>query len=239
MSRRLLLPLVFGIVGTVVLLALGTWQLQRASWKSGIIAQIEARLEAQPVAVPPAALPAEHQYLRVYEEGELLPEEVHVYTSFPPHGVGYRVIAPFETREGRRLLLDRGFIPIDEKAAARRAGPMAVQGTLHWPQETDRFTSDPDREANIWFARDTSRMADALRTEPVMIVADYADLLADVEQEPYPLAMPVTVNIPNNHLEYVVTWYGLAFVWAGMTVYWIWRARRPDHDVPDGVEERA
>lgn len=221
--RRLVLPLLFGLVGTAVLVALGTWQLQRMAWKGDIIARIEARLAADPVAVPPDANPDEHQYLRVREDGVVLPGELHVYTSVPPHGVGYRVVAPFEIGESRVVLLDRGFVPIADKDAERPIGPLAVEGALHWPQETDRFTADPDREANIWFARDAVRMAEALDTEPVMLVTERSSAPAAA------LAQPVTVNIPNNHLEYVLTWYGLAVVWAGMTVYWLWRiTRRPD-----------
>jgi surfeit locus 1 family protein len=220
MIRRLALPLLFGLVGTAVLVALGTWQLQRLAWKEEIIARIEGRLVAEPVPVPAGANRQEHQYLRVREEGVVLPGELHVYTSVPPHGVGYRVIAPFEIGEGRRILLDRGFVPIGDKDAQRPLGPLAVEGALHWPQETDRFTADPDREANIWFARDAERMAEALGTEPVLLVTERSSAQAAA------LAQPVTVNIPNNHLEYVVTWYGLAVVWAGMTVYWLWRIRR-------------
>jgi surfeit locus 1 family protein len=220
MSPRLVLPILFGLVGTAVLVALGTWQHQRLTWKEDIIARIEARLAADPAPVPGGANADEHQYLRVAEEGILLPGELHVYTSVPPHGVGYRVVAPFEIEPGRRVLLDRGFVPIGEKDAARDTGPIAVEGALHWPQETDRFTADPDREANIWFARDTELMAEALETEPVMLVAERSSALDA------PLPQPVSVNIPNNHLEYVVTWYGLAVVWAGMTVYWLWRITR-------------
>jgi surfeit locus 1 family protein len=220
MTRRLILPLLFGLVGTAVLVALGTWQLERLAWKEDIIARIEARLAAEPVPVPLSASPQEHQYLRVREEGVVLPGELHVYTSVPPHGVGYRVIAPFEIAEGRRVLLDRGFVPIGDKDAGRPIGPLAVEGALHWPQETDRFTADPDLEANIWFARDAERMAAALGTEPVLLVTERSSAPAAA------FAQPVTVNIPNNHLEYVLTWYGLAVVWAGMTVYWLWRIRR-------------
>jgi surfeit locus 1 family protein len=223
MTRRLVLPLLFGLFGSAILVALGSWQLQRMAWKEEIIARIEARLASDPVAVPFGANPDEHQYLRVREEGVVLPGELHVYTSVPPHGVGYRVVAPFEIAGGRRVLLDRGFVPIGEKDDLREIGPLAVEGALHWPQETDRFTADPDRDANIWFARDAERMADALGTEPVMLVIERSSIPAAA------LAQPVTVNIPNNHLEYVVTWYGLAVVWAGMTVYWLWRiTRRPN-----------
>ena len=130
--------------------------MQRLAWKTEILAQIEARLAAAPVAVPPQPTREADQYLRVRADGAIEPGELHVYTSAPPRGVGYRVIAPLELADGRRILLDRGFVPIDEKDAARRLGPIAVEGSLLWPHETDRFTAAPDREKNIWFARDVT-----------------------------------------------------------------------------------
>ncbi len=220
MTRRLIAPLAFGLGGIAILLALGVWQLQRLAWKEGILAEIAARTEAAPVAIPAAPTEAEHEYLRVAAAGALEPGELHVYTSAPPRGVGYRVIAPFRLEDGRLVLLDRGFVPIADKVATRPPGPIRVEGSLLWPDETDSFTSPPDREKNIWFARDVPLMAEALGTEPVMVVAAATD---DPEG---PMPIPPGVNIRNDHLEYAVTWFGLAAVWALMTVYLLWRIKR-------------
>lgn len=219
MSRRMIAPLLFGIVGVAILLGLGTWQVRRLAWKTDIIARIEARMAADPVALPDVPDPETDAYLRVRVEGEILPGELHVYTSAPPHGVGYRVIVPLLTGEGRRVLLDRGFVPIEEKDLARHVGPITVEGSLAWPRETDSYTSEPDREKNIWFARDVGLMAGALGTEPVMVVTTASD---DPGQ---PIPQPVTVNIRNDHLGYAITWFSLALVWALMTVYLLWRIK--------------
>jgi surfeit locus 1 family protein len=217
--RRLLLPLAFGLIGTAILIGLGLWQVQRLAWKNGIIATIEARLAADPVDLPALPDPEADRYRLVAVAGVFLPGEAHVYTSAPPRGVGYRVIAPFETADGRRILVDRGFVPIGDKDATRPLGPAAVGGALVWPDETDRFTSPPDRDANIWFARDVALMSTALGTEPVMIAA------ATATGPDAPMPLPVTVNIRNDHLGYAVTWFGLATVWAVMTVFWLWRIK--------------
>nr|MBA3325768.1 SURF1 family protein [Paracoccaceae bacterium] len=160
------------------------------------------------------------EYLRVRAEGVLGPGELHVYTSAPPFGVGYRVIAPMAIADGRRILIDRGFVPVDAKDAPRPAGPLTVEGALMWPDETDGFTSTPDREKNIWFARDVDLMAAALETAPVMLVAAVSDDPAA------PMPLPVGVNIRNDHLGYAITWFGLATVWAVMTGYLLWRIKR-------------
>jgi surfeit locus 1 family protein len=220
MARRMVGPLISGVVGVAMLLALGVWQVQRLGWKTEILARIEARLEAAPVEVPAEPDAGRDQYLRVRAEGSIEPGELHVYTSAAARGVGYRVIAPLVLADGRRILLDRGFVPIGEKERARHVGPIAVEGTLAWPQETDRFTSPPDRAKNIWFARDVPLMAAALGTEPVMLVVAASD------DPGGPAPLPVTVNIRNDHLGYAVTWFGLAIVWSVMTGYLLYRIKR-------------
>lgn len=220
MTRRMIAPLVFGLVGVAILLALGFWQLQRLEWKRGVLAEIDARMSAAAVEVPAAPTEDAHEYLHVAVAGTLEPGELHVYTSAPPRGVGYRVIAPLRLADGRRVLLDRGFVPIEDKDAPRPPGRLRVEGALLWPNETDSWTSAPDLAKNIWFARDVPAMAAALDTEPVMIVAAATDDPAG------PTPLPVGVNIPNDHLEYALTWFSLAAVWAVMTGYLLWRIKR-------------
>jgi surfeit locus 1 family protein len=220
MTRRMIGPLVFGIGGIAVLVWLGVWQLHRLEWKTAILERIEAGLAAEPVPVPAAPEPEADAYLKVEARGRLAPGELHVYTSAPGRGVGYRVIAPLVLDDGRRVLVDRGFVPIEAKDAVRPPGPVTIVGNLAWPRETDRWTSPPDREENLWFARDVAPMAEALGTEPVMVVAS----ASDGPEAPTP--MPVTDNIPNDHLGYAITWFGLAVVWAVMTGYLLWRINR-------------
>jgi surfeit locus 1 family protein len=221
MNRRMIAPLLFGVVGVAILLTLGAWQMRRLAGKTEIIETIEARMSAPAVPIPARPDPEADRYRHVRTEGEILPGELHVYTSAPPRGVGYRVIVPLELEDGRRILLDRGFVPIDEKDAARHLGRITVEGALQWPRETDSFTSPPDRDRNIWFARDVAIMSAALDTEPMLLVTAASD---DPEQ---PMPLPVAINIRNDHLEYAITWFSLALVWAVMTVYLLWRIKRP------------
>jgi surfeit locus 1 family protein len=220
MTRRMIAPILFGIFGVTVLVWLGVWQVQRLAWKTALLAEIDARLAAAPVPIPADPAPDRDRYMRVAARGAIGAGELHVYTSAPGRGVGYRVVVPLTLADGRRILLDRGFVPIGEKAAPRRVGAVAVEGSLDWPRETDRFTAAPDRAGNIWYARDVPLMAEALGTLPVMLVAAAAD------DPGGPTPMPVSVNIPNNHLQYAVTWFGMAVVWALMTVYLLWRIKR-------------
>lgn len=214
---RLLFLAVFGVTGLAVLLALGTWQLRRLDWKEALLADIEARIAADPVALPAAPDADNDRYLPVTVSGEMLPGEAHVLVSVKRVGAGYRIIAPFETEDGRRVLIDRGFVPVADKTRSRATGPMTVTGNLHWPDEIDSYTPDNDLTGNTWFSRDVPTLAAHLKTRPVLIVARS-------QTDPHVTPLPVdTSGIPNDHLQYAVTWFGLAAVWAAMTGYFLWR----------------
>jgi surfeit locus 1 family protein len=222
--RRVVFLLLVGLLGACVLVGLGTWQVQRLAWKTGVLAQIDARIAEPPIALPAAFQPDRDRYTPVRVDGAFLPGELHVLVSVKQVGPGYRIIAPFQTEDGRRILIDRGFVPSEAKAMPRRTGPAQVTGNLHWPRETDAFTPAADLDGNTWFARDVPAMAAALDTEPVLIVAAS-------RTDPGVTPLPVdTAGIPNDHLEYAVTWFSLAAIWAGMTGFFLWRTRARHND---------
>ncbi|MFY0311651.1 SURF1 family protein [Leisingera sp. D0M16] len=220
--RRVIFLLIISGAGLAVLIGLGTWQLQRKAWKEGILATIEERIAgAAAQALPEALDPEADKYRPVRLDGEIGADELHVLTSIKDIGPGYRVISPFTLEDGRRVLIDRGFVPAKDKQADRLAGPAAIEGNIHWPQETDSYTPAPDLAANIWYARDADRMAEQLGTEPVMIV-----LRSNPEGEAGLRPVPVsTSGIPNDHLQYAITWFSLAIIWAVMTLYFLRRSR--------------
>lgn len=220
MTRRMILPLLFGLAGCAILIALGSWQMQRLAWKQAILAQISARLADTPVALPVVPDPTVDKYLPVRVAGRFTGTGIDVLASLRGVGAGYRVIAAFQTDDGRRIMIDRGFLPEDQRDRPRKATVASILGTLHWPDETDSFTPPPDTARAIWFARDVPAMAAVLQTEPVLIVAREA---TGDGITPLPVD---TQGIANNHLNYAVTWFSLAAVWAGMTGLLLWRIRR-------------
>ena len=219
MTRRMFPPLLFGAIGTAILIALGVWQVQRLAWKEAILAEIEARIAAAPSALPESPAPEADKYRPVGVTGRYLPGELHVLTTITGLGPGYRIVSGFESAGGRRILVDRGFVPQHEKEAdrSRPDAPVRVSGTLHWPDERDGFTPPNDPEANVWYARDVAAMAEALDTEPILLVAREGS-------GPGIRPMPIeTAGIANDHLEYALTWFTLAAIWAGMTGLLLWR----------------
>ena len=222
MNKRLIVPLIFGIGGFAILIGLGNWQMRRLAWKNAVIAEIDQRIAEAPVAVPADPVPDTDRYRPVTFAGRLTGKEVHVLTSIEGAGAGYRVIAVIEEDSGRRLLVELGFLRQADKSTVAATIPITGSGNIHWPDEVDGFTPEPDLDGNIWFARDVPAIAQALDAEPFLIVSSS---LTGTSRDL--TAMPVKSSaIKNDHLEYALTWYLLAAVWAGMTGYLVWRIRR-------------
>ncbi len=220
--KRILIPALFGLIGFGILISLGNWQLNRLAWKEGELAAIESKISAAPLPLAEIAEPVGDRYSPVLISGRTTGDELLALVSVKQVGAGYRVISAFETDEGRRVLLDEGFIRSTERDVARPAVSMQVVGNLLAPDEVDSFTPDPDLANGLIFARDVPLMAEALGTEPILVVARTVS-----GTDPRATPLPVTSEgIPNNHLGYAVQWFGLAAVWAGMTAFYIWRITR-------------
>lgn len=228
--RSTIAPIVIGVVGAAILVALGTWQVQRLEWKEGLIAELDARLSADPVALPGTPDPVADQNLRVQVEGVISAEELDVLTSIKNVGPGFRIVAPMVIQDGRRIMVDLGFVPERLKDIANRpdsprlggkGATGAVVGVLRWP-ELDNTAPPPDAQWEMWFQRDVPAMAEALGTDPILVIAE-SHPMGDV-----PLPRPPGVDLPNRHLEYAITWYGLATVWVIMSIVWLRReVRKP------------
>ncbi|MBW4707669.1 SURF1 family protein [Roseobacter sp. YSTF-M11] len=218
--RRLAFLVIFGLGGGAILISLGIWQVQRLAWKEGVIADIESRIAATPVALPETPEPARDAYLPVEVTGVLGARHLRVLVSQKQIGAGYRIIRPMLRDEGA-IMIDMGFVPVAEADALKfDEGPaVTLVGNLQWPQETDGFTPAPDMKENIWFARDVGAMARVLETNPVLVVR------RDAPQSGSPVTpMPVdTAAIPNDHLQYAITWFSLSAIWLAMTAVFLRR----------------
>lgn len=220
MLRQILFPILLGLAGCAVLISLGIWQLQRLDWKTGILSDIDARIAATPVALPANPDPDVDRYLPVVVTGTIRDIPLYVLVSAEDFGAGYRLITGFDT-DGRRILVDLGYVPLETLSTDPVTETITVLGNVHWPDEVDSWTPEPD-PSGIWFARDVPAMAAALGTEEIMVIA------RSVSETSLPLTpLPVTSDgIPNDHLNYAITWFSLALVWAIMTLFLIFRTTR-------------
>lgn len=213
---------VLGLVGVSILLSLGVWQVRRLAWKETVLTDVESRIDAPTVAIPLTPDPVRDRFLPVAASGEFTGHTVRVLVSQKRVGAGYRLINAFQLQDGRRVLVDRGFVTVrDRQMSPPPQGLTKVEGNLHWPQEVDNFTPENDLAENIWFARDVPTLASHLQTELVLVIARRVE--GDVEVEPLPVG---TTGIPNDHLQYAITWFSLAGIWLSMTLYLLYRTRQ-------------
>lgn len=222
---RLAALTVAALAALAVLLALGTWQVQRLAWKSALIDRIDQRVGTPPVPVPPAERwsdlrPEDIEYLPVEAEGRFAAEvEFHVQIALtqpkgPYGGIGYFVLAPLVLDDGHVVIVNRGFVPTAMKDPASRSSPseggrVAVRG-LARPAEVRSWVAPADDPArNVWFVRDPKVMASAAGIDPRLVAPFTIDAFAGPDGT-LPQGGETVVAFTNNHLGYAITWYGLA-----------------------------
>jgi surfeit locus 1 family protein len=200
-----------------VLIGLGVWQLKRLAWKEALIAEIETRTKAPPITLAEAMAIAREgrdpSYYRVKVEGSFdHAKELYLY-AVSEGRVGWHVITPLKTEAGDVVLVDRGFVPDELKSPASRpqgelAGAVAVSGIVRVPETQGAFTPDNEIGANRWFWRDLEAMARSIGA------ADVAPFYLEAEKSDVPGGWPeggqTRLDIPNNHLQYAITWFLLA-----------------------------
>ncbi len=233
--------LVFAILTVAAIalfMALGVWQVQRLAWKTDLIARVNARVAAPEVQAPgiaewPQIKKASDEYRHVTLRGRLLNDaEAQVYT-LSDYGAGYWVMTPLRRDDGTLVYVNRGFVPADKPAPATRLeaqpqGEVTVTGLLRMPEVKGWLLSqanDPARDA--WYRRDIAAMA---QSRHIGIVAPY---FVDADATPNPGGWPkgglTVVKFPNSHLAYALTWFSLAAMLAGVSVWLVW-FRKPEDD---------
>jgi surfeit locus 1 family protein len=237
--RGIVLPLLFIAASVALLAALGTWQVERLQWKEALIAELDAKLSAPATDLPPRERwgqlgAAENEFRRVSFPAEFLPgEEALVYSSGSSlrpdvKGPGYWVFSPARLTGGSLVVVNRGFVPEGRQDPKTRQegvpkGVVDIVGSMRSPEGRGAFTPKDEPGKNLWFVRDPAAMAAARHWGTV------APFYIDQESPPapggYPKVGPLKPALPNSHLQYAVTWYGLAlaFLVAGLVFV---RARR-------------
>ena len=218
MKKKWPFVVLIAIPGLVVLLCLGIWQTKRLAWKETLLENISNNLRAEPSLLATGVKKLEHNYKKVKVKGVLEPKSIFILTPIKGSGAGFRVISPLKLEGGSKILVDRGVIKEQRKPYLKTsAQPRLIVGYLSWPNETDYFTPEPNFTRNIWFSRDLEKMAKFLKTQPILVVATENRLDASIKlQDP-------TNAIPNNHLQYAITWFMMSILWFGMSVYFVYK----------------
>ena len=222
----------FAIPGILILLALGSWQVQRLIWKTELNEERSAQFQAEAVMLP-AALddPAPFAYRRVWLEGRFR-HDAEMFLAARTHDrrVGYQIITPFERADGTVVLVNRGWIPLDNKEPETRLGGQIrgahrLEGVVVPGGRAGWFTPDNEPENNIWFWTDT----EALAAKAGIPASSY---LVDAGPAPNPGGLPVggqtKVELRSEHMQYIVIWYALAIGLAVIYVLFMRRGRHSD-----------
>jgi surfeit locus 1 family protein len=235
--RPLLAPGLAAIVALAVLLGLGMWQLDRKAWKEALVAQIETRAHGEPGEIVPEALwpgwrASDDEFRRVRLTGTFLHDgEVAVYGLMSAQRgspvQGFYLFTPLRLASGAAVMVNRGFVPSEMRDPARRsdaqpAGEATVTGLVRATDAGGWFmpVNRPDRDD--WFTRDLGAMARARGLERI------APFWIDAEPIPNATGWPrpgqTRLAIPNNHLGYALTWFGIALTLVG--VFGAWASER-------------
>ena len=217
--RPLFWPTLFTVLVLPVLIGLSLWQVERLEWKQALLAKIAERINAEEMPLPPPADwkrydAAQEEYTRVVVDGRFLAVEFHYFTQGEDGAPGYAVISPLELAGGALVFVDRGFVPVALKDAALRGGiPQGEQrftGIIRAPSGRGIFDGADDPRKNVWMVRDPAVMGAGLGEHPV------APFIVEAEEGAFPGEWPkagrTRIGIPNNHLDYALTWAGLALV---------------------------
>jgi surfeit locus 1 family protein len=233
-------PLISALFAFAVLVALGTWQIERKAWKEGLIAALTERLAAPPTALPPPSAWSNldrsgDEYRRVrftatFENSE----EALVYgaaSAFRPDasGPGYWIFTPARLADGSLVIVDRGFVPEARKDKAARAegevaGPVEIVGVLRRPDARHWYSPADDPAHNLWFTRDPTAIADAKGISPV--APFYVEQESPIPPGGWPQPGKLVVRLRNEHLQYALTWYGLAVVLVVVFIAWARKSGR-------------
>ncbi|KAF2397439.1 SURF1-domain-containing protein [Trichodelitschia bisporula] len=201
--------------------ALGTWQVQRLTWKTELIARYEDRLTRDPLPLPPRIDPSaipEFDYRRIYATGRLAHEREMLIGPRVREGEdGYIVVTPLEREGGSTVLVCRGWIARKFKEQGSRVqslprGEVTVEGLLRVPAIKNMFTPDNRPEKGAWYFPDVEEMAAWVGAEPVWIQETMEKNLIEEyrrEEKGIPIATAAEVNLRNNHAQYIFTWYAL------------------------------
>lgn len=192
------------------------WQIERLAWKRDLIARVDARIHAAPIAPTWRAVTDSDAYRRVRVTGTFDHAAETLVKAVTEQGDGFWVMTPLRAAQGV-VLVNRGFVLGDRRIPTSRpagqiAGPVTVTGLLRITEPGGAFLRSNDPGAGRWYSRDVAAIARTHRLEAV------APFFIDADATPNPGGYPVggltVVRFSDNHLVYALTWFGLALLCA-------------------------
>ena len=218
---------VAALTGLAILISLGTWQVKRLAWKEGLIASIQTRMASAPEPLPAVEArfktEGDVDYYPVTFSGLVLKDHEQYFLSTFDGQSGWNIYAPLQLADGRVLMLNRGFVPYELRDPSKRPGsqPEGVQtisGLARNPLngKPSSIVPDNDPKSNTWYWKDLSGMAASAGIAPDRLLPFFVDDWSEAKSRALPVTRTTIVCLPNNHLQYAFTWFGLAAALAGV-----------------------
>lgn len=228
MARRPVLTGLLVAVALAILLALGTWQVERLQWKEALIAELDSRIHSAPVSLADmealAARGEDVDYRPMQVTGRFdNSRERHFLATYDGES-GFYIYTPLTLEDGRSLFVNRGFVPYANKEPEMRVlgqltDVVIVKGLARakLTAKPSMMVPDNDLAKNVFYWKDLDAMAGSTGLDPARVVPFFLD----ADKTPNPSGLPIggvtLIDLPNNHLQYAVTWYGLALALAVIT----------------------
>lgn len=237
-----------------VLVAMGNWQLDRLEWKRALSAEMTRRMAGPAIALPPPPVDAAAlRYRSVRLEGRFHHDrELYLEARSRAGRAGLHVVTPFELGDGRVVLVDRGWLPLERRRPETRpegqiggqtegqtGGSVRLTGTIRTGGWMGYAFLRPENDpaGNAWVWMDLPRMAERVAVGGPGLggaglggtESGYYLVAGDA---PNPGGLPIG-RVPdarqrNNHLEYALTWYALAFA---LLVIYLLHQSRPEPEI--------
>lgn len=224
------------VVALAILLSLGTWQLQRLYWKEQLLSDMAARRIAAPVSLADieamAARGEDIEYSPVTVSGVFANnKERHFFATWRGQ-TGYHVYTPIQLADGRFLFVNRGFTPFEAKEPEMRkqgqlTGLQSVTGLarVRLAEKPSSIVPDNDLSKNIFYWKDLDAMAATTGIPADRLVPFFVDAGDAPNPKGLPIGAVTQFDLPNNHLQYAVTWYGLAAALVGVGLFAVLRRK--------------
>jgi surfeit locus 1 family protein len=240
---------VFTLLMVALFVSLGVWQLQRRTQKHALIAALTERLAAPPEALPPpsqwnALEPASDEFRRVrFAATYRRAADAMVYSSGSAvrgdiAGPGTWAFLPARLSDGETVVVNAGFVQntmqdrgVEDRAVTRliTGQPVMLTGYIRFPEAASVLTPAENLAKRLWFTRDHLAMARTLGWDeggkPVALF--YIDLEQPVPASGVPKPGPLEIHLKDDHMQYAITWFGLAVAVLIAFGVWLWGQRRP------------
>ncbi len=205
--KRTYLFQLFVVLFVTIFCALGTWQLYRLQWKLELISEITFGLDSIPIEYSNSI---KKNYQRVSAKGKFnFDKQISLYSLNDNGKPGYDVVTPFRTNKNENVLINRGWIKKELKnnpvINSDVETEQKIVGLLRKIYKPNIFKPDNDLKNNIWFSINLNDLKETSGEQFNEFVIFLEDSRAKT-----PLPKKVSIDVPNNHLKYAITWYAIS-----------------------------